>query len=144
MEARVGVGAFILNDKGQVLLGKRKGSHGAGEWSLPGGHLEFKETIEACCRREVKEETGLTELGFLSKLGYSEDFFIKEGKHYVTTYMLFRLIEGVPELKEPNKCEGWRWFDISDAPSPLFCGTSGQLSEVERLKKLLLSPKRTV
>lgn len=28
---RVGIGAFILNKKGEVLLGKRKGSHGAGE-----------------------------------------------------------------------------------------------------------------
>lgn len=30
--ARVGVGVFILNDKNQFIIGKRKGSHGAGKF----------------------------------------------------------------------------------------------------------------
>ena len=37
---RVGVGVMIQNKKGEVLLGLRQGSHGAGEWSFPGGHNE--------------------------------------------------------------------------------------------------------
>ncbi|WP_134596929.1 NUDIX domain-containing protein, partial [Pseudomonas aeruginosa] len=37
---QVGVGVLILRD-GKVLLGRRKGSHGAGCWSAPGGHLEL-------------------------------------------------------------------------------------------------------
>ncbi len=36
---QVGVGVLILRD-GKVLLGRRKGSHGAGCWSAPGGHLD--------------------------------------------------------------------------------------------------------
>ncbi len=32
-----GVGVMILKD-GTVLLGRRKGSHGEGEWAWPGGH----------------------------------------------------------------------------------------------------------
>ena len=55
---QVGVGVLILRD-GKVLLGRRKGSHGAGCWSAPGGHLEFGETLEDCAAREVLEETGL-------------------------------------------------------------------------------------
>lgn len=37
---RIGVGVLIFRD-GKLLLGKRRGSHGAGDWSAPGGHLEF-------------------------------------------------------------------------------------------------------
>lgn len=55
---QVGVGVLILRD-GKVLLGRRKGSHGAGCWSAPGGHLEFGEAVEDCALREALEETGL-------------------------------------------------------------------------------------
>lgn len=37
----------------------RKGSHGDGEWALPGGHLEMGESFEQCAVREVEEETGI-------------------------------------------------------------------------------------
>ncbi|MBT4277902.1 NUDIX domain-containing protein [Candidatus Falkowbacteria bacterium] len=42
---RVGVGVLIQNDKDEVLLGLRCGSHGEGEWCFSGGHLDFGETI---------------------------------------------------------------------------------------------------
>ena len=34
----------------------RRGSHGAGEYSTPGGHLDPLESFEACARRETREE----------------------------------------------------------------------------------------
>jgi 8-oxo-dGTP diphosphatase len=55
---KVGVGVMILKD-GKVLLGKRKGSHGEGEYAFPGGHLEYMESFEDCARREVNEECGI-------------------------------------------------------------------------------------
>ena len=60
-QPRVGVGVFVLRD-GLVLLGLRRGAHGAGTWALPGGHLEFGEAVEHCAAREVHEETGLNML----------------------------------------------------------------------------------
>lgn len=55
----IGVGAVVLVD-GKVVLVKRGHPPLQGEWSLPGGAVELGETLEAACRREVQEETGLT------------------------------------------------------------------------------------
>jgi 8-oxo-dGTP diphosphatase len=115
---RVGVAVFVLRGD-QFLLGRRRGSHGAGEWALPGGHLEFGETIEDCARREVKEETGLT-LGAIRFGPFSNDLFLAEGKHYVTLFVLAEAPEGTPELREPRKCAGWEWHRWSALPEPLF------------------------
>ncbi len=54
---RVGVGIMIFKD-GKVLMGRRKGSHGAGEYAFPGGHLDFGESFEDCAKRETLEEAG--------------------------------------------------------------------------------------
>jgi 8-oxo-dGTP diphosphatase len=55
---RVGVAIFIFKD-GKFLIQQRQGAHGAGSWSVPGGHLEFGESFEDTARREAREETGL-------------------------------------------------------------------------------------
>ncbi|KAF7932119.1 uncharacterized protein EAE97_009140 [Botrytis byssoidea] len=64
---RIGVGIFLLHPTHPsftpaspiFLMGQRLGSHGAGLWAHPGGHLEFGEELEECAIREVEEETGL-------------------------------------------------------------------------------------
>lgn len=53
---RVGMTVFIVKG-GKVLLGKRIGKLGNGEWWCPGGHLEFGETVENGMIRETLEET---------------------------------------------------------------------------------------
>lgn len=115
---KVGVGVIIIND-GKVLLGKRKSSHGSGSWSFPGGHLEFGEEPEDCAVRETLEETGVT-LKNLRRGTYTNDIFEKEGKHYITLYVIAELDSGTPEVMEPDKCEEWRWFEWNSLPEPLF------------------------
>ena len=114
----VGVGAFVIRE-GKVLLGMRLGSHGARSWGLPGGHLEFGETIEACARREVAEECGL-ELGVVTHGPYASNIFQEVDRHYITLFVIAQSERGVPQRLEPAKCAEWRWFNWKELPEPLF------------------------
>lgn len=70
-------GGLVLNDAGELLLIFRRG-----KWDLPKGKLDEGETIEACALREVREETGLTDLVLGQPLAVSYhayfDRFLKE------------------------------------------------------------------
>lgn len=115
---RVGVGVFVMRDR-KLLLGLRTGAHGSGTWALPGGHLEFGESVEECARREVLEETGLTVVD-IRRGPYTSDLFPADQKHYVTLFVTGQALEGEPRLREPMKCERWEWHDWNALPSPLF------------------------
>ena len=117
---KVGLGVIILKEN-KVLLLKRKGSHGSGEWSFPGGHLEYFETFEECAERETREETGL-EVKVIKKspVAVTNDFFEKEDKHYVTLYLEAEYRLGEPKNLEPEKCSEIGWFDWNNLPAPLF------------------------
>lgn len=46
----------------KLLLIERAAPPFAGSWALPGGFLEIGEDLEACARRELEEETGISDL----------------------------------------------------------------------------------
>ena len=114
----VGVAVAVIRDN-RVLLGKRKNAHGAGTWAFPGGHLEFNESIEACARREVLEETGIR-IKNLRYGPYTNDIFADENKHYVTLFVTADYDSGTPMVKEPHKCEKWGWFQWPPNVQPCF------------------------
>jgi len=114
----VGVGVLVVRD-GNVLLGLRRGSHGAGTWSPPGGHLEFGEDPIDCVRREAFEEAGI-ELEACEFVGITNDIFEVEGRHYVTLFYRATLAGGTPSVREPEKCDAWQWWPWEALPDNLF------------------------
>jgi mutator protein MutT len=123
---RVGVGVMIQNEKGEVLLGLRQGSHGAGEWSFPGGHLDFGETIFQTAKREVKEETGLDVEKFELISVYDELRYIKtDGKHYLGLGVKAEYKGGDPKIMEPDKCLEWKWYGLGNLPEKMLDNTEG-------------------
>lgn len=121
-QVRVGVGVFVKTPSGFVLL-KRKGSHGEGEWSLPGGHLDFGETVEDCAIRETREELGI-KLTNVKRIPYwSEDSFPDFQKQYITLYMWGDSMDE-PSIMEPDKASDMMFFtSLADLPDNLFVGT---------------------
>lgn len=115
---RVGVGVIITKDQ-QVLLLRRRNTHGAGTWSTPGGHLDFGETPEQCAVREVKEETGL-DIDAVAFRAITNDVFAAEGRHYITIWMEGRYTGGEPILAAPYEASEIGWFAWNALPTPLF------------------------
>ena len=118
---RVGTAALIFRGS-QLLLGQRKGSHGAGTWSFPGGHVDFGEEPIDSVRREIMEETGLVvgDIHPYGPLPYVNTHFYEEGKQYITLYFTVKYIGGEAKLMEPDKCEQWQWHPAQSLPRPLF------------------------
>ncbi|MGA2417742.1 MAG: NUDIX domain-containing protein [Candidatus Staskawiczbacteria bacterium] len=114
---KVGVGVMIFKD-GKVLMGKRKNVNGAGEYAWPGGHLEIGESFESCAKRETMEEAGIEidNVRFLRLM----NFFKSPDRHYADIGLMADWKSGEPKAMEPEKCEGWGWYDIDNLPQPLF------------------------
>lgn len=116
---RVGIGILILNENRQLLLGRRKGSHGDGTWQSSGGHLEFGEEFETCVQREVNEEIGF-KIKNIQFAKVTNDIFPKDQKHYVTIFFTCEYDSGQIQKLESHKCEEWKWFNLDNLPGNLF------------------------
>lgn len=114
---RIGVGIMILKNN-KTLLGKRKGSHGEGEYAFPGGHLEYMESFEDCAKRETKEETGIEIKNV--RFQYLANVKKYAPKHYVHIGLLADYKSGEPQVLEPDKSENWGWYSLDELPGPLF------------------------
>ncbi len=116
-QIKVGVGVMIFKD-GKVLMTKRKSLHGQGEYSFPGGHIEYMESFEDAVHREVMEEAGI-KIKNLKFLHVANVLFYKP-KHYINTCFTADWESGVPQIMESEKSEDWNWYDLNDLPSPIF------------------------
>lgn len=123
---KVGVGIMILRDK-KVLLGKRhddaeKASsdlHGEGTWTMPGGKLDFHETLIGGAFREVFEETTIKIDKSKAKIISISDEIVPDN-HYVTIGFLCEDFQGEPKVTEPDEITEWMWFGLDALPEKVF------------------------
>ncbi|HLB42028.1 MAG TPA: NUDIX domain-containing protein [Gammaproteobacteria bacterium] len=122
-QIKIGVSVIVARNE-HVLLAQRKGKHGDGSWDTPGGHLEPGETVISCAIRETLEESAIQLTAHnIHELGFTEDFFEKEAKHYISCVVYTDIGEQIvlPRLTESSKFYiGWQWFKKSELPTPLF------------------------
>jgi 8-oxo-dGTP diphosphatase len=98
----------ISDGEGRILLIRRKNEPFRGAFALPGGFVEIGETVEAACRREVLEETGI-KIGVLRLIGvYSEPGRDPRGHTVSVAYMT-----SVPSATRPqagSDAEAAQWL----------------------------------
>ena len=114
-----GVGVWLFNPLGQVLMGQRLSKHGAGTWAPPGGKPEQNEVLIETAIRETLEETGIP-LGpsLLKYMCTTYDVF--SDSCYRTVHYRANDVQMMPSVLEKDKCKEWRWFDLDKLPENLF------------------------
>jgi 8-oxo-dGTP diphosphatase len=106
-------------DGARLLLIRRRLAPFQGQWALPGGFLDRAETIEACARRELHEETGLS-LADLRLVGvYSAPERDPRGR---TLSIAFgTVLDDTPRAVRPDSdAAEARWFALDRLPDLAF------------------------
>jgi 8-oxo-dGTP diphosphatase len=120
----VGVGGIAL-DGGSILLVRRGTAPSEGLWSVPGGRLEWGETMAEAVRREVLEETGLdVVVGRVA--GVVERIY--EGFHYVIVDYFVEVVGGT--LQAGGDVRDARWVAVAEVEAlPLAPGVAQALRD---------------
>ena len=104
---QLAVSAAIFRDD-RLLLVRRARSPAKGLYSLPGGRVEFGETLHAALHREVDEETGLR-IEILELAGWREVLPTADGGgHYLIMSFAARWRTGEPVLND--ELDDFRWL----------------------------------
>lgn len=118
MKKVVSSGGIVVrnNPNKQILLTIFTHIKGLG---FPKGHVEFGETIEDTAIREVTEETGITELKIIKKLGViTRPATETDGTPVSKDIHMYLMASGKPDFHQEAE-EEYGWFDINDAISQM-------------------------
>jgi ADP-ribose pyrophosphatase YjhB (NUDIX family) len=129
---QLAVSAAIFRDD-KLLLVRRARSPAKGFYSLPGGRVEFGETLHSALHREVDEETAL-KIEIIGLAGWREVVPIAPGGgHYLIMSFAARWTAGEPVLNE--ELDDFRWL----APDGLgdLKVTGGLQEVIEAARRLL-------
>jgi 8-oxo-dGTP diphosphatase len=114
----VAVGLVARDRAGRLLLVERANPPAKGRWSLPGGRVEWGETLAEAAARELREETGLEAAvgeiaGTVERIG--------EGHHYLIVDL-------------------WAELAGDAAPVPAGDASAARLVDLDELPGYRLSP----
>ncbi|NET80518.1 MAG: NUDIX domain-containing protein [Moorea sp. SIO1F2] len=101
------VGALVVNPSRRVLIVKT--TKWKGLWGVPGGKVEWGETLESALLREFREEVGLelTQVSFgLLQEAVLDSNFVREAHFIMVNYYAFSARETITPNEE---IEEWVW-----------------------------------
>ena len=123
-----------LSSGGVVLIERKNPPHG---WALPGGFVDYGESLESAAVREAKEETGLD-------VDLTEQFYTysdphRDPRHHSVSTVFIATSSGVPQGGDDAKTA--RAFAEQELPRPMVFDHGQILADYFRFKRTGERPK---
>jgi ADP-ribose pyrophosphatase YjhB (NUDIX family) len=118
--------SVVRDERGRILLVRRRDT---GEWGFPAGAVELGESVLDCCKREVREETGLDVITAVPVAVYSERRFWwtdQYGNQRQMFAVVFLVEEWSGELRpQTDETTDCRFFEMDSLPElpPVYAET---------------------
>ena len=125
------VAAAIFNDKGEILLQRRRDVN---KWCVISGHVEFGETVENAILREIEEETNVKAsvvrlIGVYSSPNSQTYFYKDKTIQYITAYFEAKLTDGICPRFSNNETKELKFFSPENIPGDLALINSNWLTD---------------
>ncbi len=119
---------FLFNDKNELLLSLRQNSgYRDGEYQVPAGHVEDRESFAQCAVRELQEEANvetkiedLKLVHVLHRLEGDKEESDKKMRQRLDVFFTAQNWSGEINNNEPHKCVELRWFPLDNLPDNIF------------------------
>ncbi|MFD1445224.1 NUDIX hydrolase [Oceanobacillus profundus] len=114
MEKWLGSSGVCINEKGQLLMILQGKPEEKKTWSVPSGGKEKHETFQACCMREVEEETGYM-VEVVDEIKQKKGCYNENNISFEVHYFLVRIVGGKRKIQDPdNLIYDIAWKNIDD------------------------------
>ncbi|OGL41809.1 MAG: NUDIX hydrolase [Candidatus Schekmanbacteria bacterium RBG_16_38_11] len=113
----------VSGEKGIVLIYRKNPPHG---WAIPGGYVDYGETVESCAEREAFEETSL-KVKLLRQFHTYSDPCRDERQHTISTVFIAKAKSGEPKASTDAAKIGV--FTKNNLPQPLVFDHAGILED---------------
>jgi len=110
---KIVTGAFIFNNKGELLMGKSPKWNN--KYGCIGGHLELNESLLEGLRREIKEETGMEIYDEIEFIGLTEGLNLSEHNKININHRIFldyKVIAKNGEVVLNNEFSEYKWLPV--------------------------------
>jgi len=119
---------------GIVLIERKNRPHG---WAIPGGFVDYGESIETAARREAREETSLDVV--LTEQFYTYSDPRRDARHHTVSTVFIASADGSPRGADDAKLA--RIFHENDLPEPIVFDHTQILRDYFAFKKTGRRPK---
>lgn len=110
---------YLMPIKNNKILLSRRFNTGwmDGKYSLISGHIDGEETVFKAMVREAFEESGLKINP--KDLIPATVIHRKSDVEYIDFFFVVKKWQGIPTIKEPNKCDDLSWYSLDQLPNNL-------------------------